>query len=170
MKKNIANIITFTRIISTIIMAFTNVLSNAFFIAYIYSGFSDVIDGFIARKLKIESDFGRKLDSVSDLFFYATMIIKIWPYLVMYLPQYMWALMWILLGIRLSLYLYFSIGQKKLLANHTYLNKASGLFAFGLPFMLRTSYFLAYSKMVISIAFTGALYDLYLVIKGKSKA
>ena len=170
MKKNIANIITFTRIISTIIMAFTNVLSNGFFIAYIYAGLSDVIDGFIARKLKIESDFGRKLDSVSDLFFYTTMMIKIWPYLVMYLPQYMWALIWTIFGIRLSLYLYFSLGQKKLLSNHTYLNKATGCVMFGLPFMLRTPYFISYAKMVVSVALTAALYELYLVINGKAKS
>ena len=170
MKKHIANIITFTRIIATIIMVFTGVLTKGFYIAYVYAGLSDVIDGFIARKLHIESDFGRKLDSVSDLFFYTTMMIKIWPYLVMYLPPYVWALIWTILGMRIALYIFYSLGQKKLLANHTYLNKATGATMFCLPFMLKTNYFVAYSQGVVTVALTAALYEIYLVIRGKIKS
>ncbi len=68
-KRNLANIITVTRIIGTFIMIFTDTLSTAFFVTFIYSGVSDVLDGLIARKLNIQSTLGRKLDSFSDLFF-----------------------------------------------------------------------------------------------------
>ena len=170
MRKNIANIITFTRIIATIIMVFTSVLSPSFFIAYTYAGLSDVIDGFIARRLHIESDFGRKLDSVSDLLFYTSMMIKIWPYLVAYLPLYIWALIWTVFGIRLALYLFVSIGQRKLLSNHTYLNKATGCLMFLIPFLLETKYFVSYAKLVVYVALLSAVYEIVLVIKGKTKS
>lgn len=167
MKKNIANIVTFTRILGTCVMWFTDVLTTPFYIAYVYSGLSDVLDGFLARRLQIESDFGRKLDSISDLFFYTTMMIKIWPFLVKYLPKIIWILIWITLGIRVALYVSVSLGQKVLLSNHTYLNKATGAMMFPLPFIVESKGFVAYSTVVIALAIAAALYDMSLVIRRK---
>ena len=145
-------------------MIFTDVLSVPFYIAYIYSGLSDVIDGFIARKLKIESKFGRKLDSVSDLFFYTTMMIKIWPYLVEYLPTYVWAIIWITLAIRVLLYGYGLYKKHVLISNHTIFNKATGLFMFLLPFMCKNGkLFRTYGLFVGLLAAFAALYEVYLV-------
>ena len=165
MKKNLANIITFTRIIGTIIMAFFPVESLGFYITYTYSGLSDVLDGFIARKLNIQSDFGRKLDSISDLMFYTTMCIKIWPYMVKYLPPEVWALIWITFGIRLTLYLLISIIKKEMLANHTFLNKLSGAMLFVVPFTLNNSIFPKYAASVVSVTFISALYEVVVEIK-----
>jgi phosphatidylglycerophosphate synthase len=57
--------------------------SRPWFIGLLAAGLlTDAIDGFIARRLKAESDFGRKLDSAAD---YVTMLIGIagiallWP-------------------------------------------------------------------------------------------
>lgn len=169
MKKNIANIITFTRIIGTVVMAFTSVLSNTFYIAYIYAGISDVIDGFVARKLNIQSDFGRKLDSVSDLLFYTTMMIKIWPYLVKYLPPYLWAMIWTIVGIRVALYLFVSLIRHEMLANHTILNKFTGLLMFCIPFLLETKAFVGYAEFVVLISLVSALYEMVLVIRHKEQ-
>ena len=165
LKENIANIITITRIIGTAIMIFTEVLSVPFYIAYIYSGLSDILDGFLARKLHIESNLGRKLDSISDLFFYTTMMIKIWPYLVEYLPTYIWAVIWITLALRICLYLYIGIKDKKLLSNHTILNKATGTLMFGLPFFVKKQGFVIYSTIVAGVAFAAAVYETTLVSK-----
>lgn len=169
MKKNLANIITITRIIATAAMIFTDILSGAFFVFYIYAGLSDIADGFIARKLKIESDFGRKLDSISDLFFFTTMMIKLWPYLVMYLPLYVWILIWTILGLRFLLYLYVYISHKTFLSIHTYFNKATGCLMFGLPFMVKTPYFVVYSVLVVAVALIAVIYEANLVFKGKVK-
>lgn len=165
LKQNLANIITITRIIGTIIMMFTQVLSTPFYIAYIYSGLSDIIDGYIARKLSIQSNIGRKLDSISDLFFYTTMMIKIWPYLLEYLPTYIWAMIWITLAIRIILYLYIGIRDKSLLSNHTILNKATGVLVFGLPFIIKHKAFVPYCTIVASIALISALYETTLISK-----
>ena len=81
-KKNLANIITITRIIGTIIFFNLEVLSPMFYYVYIYCGLSDVIDGFVARKLNITSPIGSILDSISDLLFYTVMMIKILPSLL----------------------------------------------------------------------------------------
>lgn len=159
-RKNIANIITITRIIGTVFLIFNRVMSVPFLIAYIYSGLSDVIDGFLARKLNITSDLGRKLDSISDLFFYTVMMIKIWPFLVAYLPPFMWNIIWIILGIRICLYVHTQIKHHEFLANHTVFNKATGVAMFLLPFMLVTDYFLLYAAMVETIAAIAAIYEI----------
>lgn len=168
-KKNIANIVTITRIIGTMFLIFTRVMSTPFLIAYIYSGLSDVLDGFLARKLDIQSDIGRKLDSISDLFFYTVMMIKIWPFLVAYLPGFMWNIIWMILGIRVCLYIHTQIKHHELLANHTILNKATGVAMFLLPFMVVTNYFVIYAAMVETIAMTAAIYEIFELNKGDKK-
>lgn len=164
-RENIANTITVTRIIGTFIMMFTDVLSIPFYIAYIYSGLSDVVDGYLARKLHIVSNLGRKLDSISDLFFYTTMMIKIWPYLVEYLPTYIWVMIWVTLALRIALYLYIGIRDKALLSNHTILNKATGILLFALPFFIKHKAFVVYSTIVASVAFISAIYETTLMFK-----
>lgn len=164
-KKNLANIITGSRIVSTIFLIIFKVYSLPFVIAYIYAGLSDVIDGFVARGLHIESDLGRKLDSISDLFFYTVMMIKIWPFLVMYLPSYMWNILWIIFGIRVCLYTYTQLRHHELLANHTIFNKATGFAMFLLPIMLLTKEFVIYAAVVETIAFIAAIYEIFEVVK-----
>ncbi len=168
-KKNLANYITVTRIIGTFFVLFSETLSKPFFIAYIYSGFSDVLDGFVARTLKIESNIGRKLDSVSDLFFYTTMVIKLWPHLVKILPSYIITAIWVILGIRIAIYLFFYIGQKKFLSNHTILNKISGAMIFCVPFVIENKMFVTYATMIVVVVAAAALYDMMLVINNKEK-
>ena len=165
MKKNIANIVTFTRIIGTCVMCFTNVLTPPFYIAYVYSGLSDVLDGFLARRLHIESDFGRKLDSISDLIFYTTMVIKIWPYMVKGLSTEAWICIWTIAGIRVALYIIGSFVKKEFLSNHTYLNKLTGFVLFFAPLLIDTKAFAPYCYVVIAIAFIAAMYEIILVVK-----
>ncbi len=50
MKKHLANIITGLRIVGSLVLLFFDVLSFPFYITYLLCGFSDMIDGTIARK------------------------------------------------------------------------------------------------------------------------
>lgn len=167
LKKNIANIITITRIIATAIMIKTDALSVAFYYVYIYAGLSDCLDGFVARKLKIESDLGSKLDSISDLFFFTTMMIKIWPYLVKYLPTYIWIVIWTIVGLRILLYVYTLISKHTLLSNHTLLNKTTGFLMFVLPFLVNSKAFVPYSAFTTLIALIAVIYELFLLFFNK---
>ena len=71
MIKYVPNILTSFRIISIpfIIVLFNlNKIELAIIIA-IFTAITDCFDGYIARKFKVESEFGAKLDAVSDKFF-----------------------------------------------------------------------------------------------------
>ena len=66
--KQAANIITFSRIAAALSLFF---LPRGSIIFIIYFGISDMLDGFIARKMHTESKFGEKLDSFADIVFIA---------------------------------------------------------------------------------------------------
>lgn len=66
--KNIPNALTISRIMSCIIgsaMFITGNVTSAI-ICYLYGAVSDAFDGFLARKLDAVTEFGKKLDPISD--------------------------------------------------------------------------------------------------------
>lgn len=135
------NFITSFRIIGTFCLLFVKPLSPLFFIIYTLSGFSDVLDGFIARKMNLISEFGSKLDSIADLFFYAIMIIKVFPVLLKKLPNIFWLVLALVLVLRLSAYILAAIKYKKFTSLHTWLNKATGFMVFLIPYVINTIIF-----------------------------
>ena len=69
--ERMANIITSCRILCSILLLFFPAFSPAFYVLYWLAGFTDVIDGIVARSNKNRSDsakaFGIQIDSLSDL-------------------------------------------------------------------------------------------------------
>lgn len=72
-----ANIITCIRIICGIVLVFCAPFSCIFYCLYIVGGLSDMLDGFVARRLKIESEFGARLDTVADAVFVIVVLVKV---------------------------------------------------------------------------------------------
>ena len=56
--KNLPNCISAVRILGTASLLFIEPLSDPFLIVYTLSGITDVLDGFIARKMKTTSELG----------------------------------------------------------------------------------------------------------------
>ena len=59
MKKHIANSVTGTRVLGSILLAFVPVFSVPFYAVYLICGLSDMVDGTIARKTNSFGDSGR---------------------------------------------------------------------------------------------------------------
>ena len=138
MKKylTIPNCITLLRMVSTVVMAFLEPLSQAFFAVYTFAGITDILDGFLARITKTMSKFGAKLDSVADLMFYAVMLLKILPTLAKILPWYIWLAVGMVLALRLAAYAVAAVKEKQFAAHHTILNKITGFCVFCVPYIL----------------------------------
>ena len=83
-----ANVITSCRILFSVIILLVPVFSPVFYGCYLAAGFTDMIDGTIARKLGTESEFGSKLDTIADIIFVAAAAYKILP--VMEIPKGIW--------------------------------------------------------------------------------
>ena len=79
LKKHIANTITGFRILCSVIMLFFSAFSVPFYILYLIGGFSDMVDGTVARKTNSISEFGMQFDTVADFIFVAVSLIKFLP-------------------------------------------------------------------------------------------
>ena len=86
-----ANIITGIRIVLSVALLFCPALSPMFYALYIAAGFSDMIDGAVARKTGTVSEFGSKLDTIADIVFVAVCLIELLP--ILHVP--VWLYTWI---------------------------------------------------------------------------
>ncbi len=129
--KIIPNSITCLRIILSIFIIFLKPLSLSFFIIYVICGFTDIFDGYFARKNNVTSDLGATLDSIADFTFIAIMIFILLP--IFQIPK--WGIIWIsiIIFIRLLSLIIGSIKYKTIVFLHTYLNKTTGIILFISP-------------------------------------
>ncbi len=134
MIKNVANALTSFRILCSIFLLFFPVFSVAFYILYLLCGFSDMIDGTVARKTNSASEFGARFDTVADFIFVAVSLIKFLP--LIHLSIWLWIWIAIIAIIKISNIIWGFIRKKQFISLHTIMNKATGLLLFLLPLTL----------------------------------
>ena len=103
---------------------------------YFLCGFSDMIDGTIARKTNTVSEFGSTLDTVADFVFVVVCSIKLLP--LVHIPTWLWIWIGVIAVIKTVNFAWGFVYRKKLVALHTVLNKATGTLLFLLPFTLQS--------------------------------
>ena len=159
-----ANIITGIRIVLSVALMFCPALSPTFYALYIAAGFSDMIDGAVARKTGAVSEFGSRLDTIADIVFVAVCLIKLLP--VLHVP--VWLYIWIaaIAFIKVANIAVGFVGQKELISVHSMMNKLTGGLLFVFPLTLA---FIdpRYSGAVICIVATAAAIQEGYLIKRK---
>lgn len=133
---NVPNVITSFRIAGAASMLFIDPSTTAFYIVYTLCGFSDVLDGFIARRAGITTSLGARLDSIADLLFYAVMLLKIFPRLLAVLPAWIWCAVGGVIALRLASYITAAVKFRCFASMHTYMNKITGGAMFCVPYIL----------------------------------
>ena len=126
-----ANTITFFRIAAGIVLLLCPVFSPAFYVFYIVAGVSDMLDGFVARKTDTVSKLGARLDTMADFVFVVVCLIKLLP--VLHIPAWLYAWIGIIALIKVVNIISGLAVQKKLVAVHSVMNKATGVLLFLLP-------------------------------------
>ena len=162
MKKHIANIITSCRILGSIILLLFSPLCLEFYITYLLCGFSDMIDGTIARKTNSVSKFGCQLDTVADLIFTVVSILKFLP--AIRIPEWLWIWSSVIAVIKISNMIWGYVSKKQLIALHTTLNKITGLMLFLLPLAIHFAEITYCAIAVCSIATISAIQEGFYVI------
>ena len=160
-----ANVITFLRIPLAIAMLFVAPFSVSFWSLYVCSGFTDIIDGMVARKLNQESSFGAKLDSIADCVFVGAIVIFVVINVAM--PVGFWICV---LGIALLRFVCYGIGFYKyhtFVALHTYANKITGVLLFMAPVIYSVCGLTVMSVTLSGMAFSSAIEELIIVVKSK---
>ena len=131
MTKHIANILTGCRILGSILLLFFPAFSAAFYIIYLFCGFSDMVDGTIDRKTNSTSRFGSQLDTIADLIFVMISLFKLLP--AIQIPGWLRIWVGVIAVIRIGNLLWGYISKKQFISLHTIMNKATGLLLFLLP-------------------------------------
>ena len=159
--KNIANCISISRIVMSIILAILKTFSIPFCIIYIYCGISDMLDGFIARRTKSTSKVGSILDSIADIVFVIIAMIKILPVLNLSNAIIIWASIIALIKIMNIIFSY--ICYKKVVLPHTFANKITGLVLFVTPLIIVNFDSIIFEIVICVVATFSAIQEGYYI-------
>lgn len=163
--KNLANLITISRIVGSFILLFLKPLSSIFLAVYLYCGFSDMIDGYVARLTESSSKFGALLDSISDFIFITVMV----PICITAFSWRWWMIGWVCI-IAIIRFLSLGLGLMKyhsLAFLHTHLNKATGFLMFCFPFYYDLLGFTVTAVILCCIGSISSIEELMITIKSK---
>ena len=148
-----ANTITFFRIAASIVLLFCPVFSPAFYVFYIVAGFSDMVDGSVARKTDTVSKLGARLDTIADFVLVVVCLIKLLP--VQHIPAWLYGWIGIIAIIKIINIISGFAVQKKFVVVHSDMNKATGVLLFLLPLTI-PAIPLKYSSIVVCAVATFA--------------
>ena len=126
--KQLPNIITSLRIAGSIGLLFCDVTGVAFWIIYGLGGISDIVDGWLARKLKCVTKMGTLLDSIADICFVACCAWKLLP--ILELPQWLWLWAGVIVAIKVVNQLSALVMYGCCCFPHTLANKWAGFLLF----------------------------------------
>ena len=165
MTKHIANILTGCRIFGSMLLLFFPAFSLNFYITYVLCGFSDMVDGIIARKTNSTSKFGSQLDTVADFVFVAASLFKLLP--AIHVPQWLWIWGGGIAVIKICNILWGYVSKKQFISLHTIMNKVTGLLLFLWPLTISFAELKWIAIAVCSVATLSAIQEGFYVISDR---
>ena len=157
-----ANIITSLRILISAALLFCPAFSPMFYVLYLSAGFSDMIDGAVARRTNTASEFGAKLDTAADFVFAAVCMLKLLPKMLMPLWLYIW-----IAGIAAIKAFNIVAGfarQKQFPAVHSIMNKLTGGMLFVLPLTMQIIDLKYSTTLVCTVATFAAIQESWFIM------
>ena len=124
-----------------------------------------MIDGTVARRTNSASQFGARLDTVSDFVFMTVALIKFVPHL--HIPVWLWIWIGIIAMIKLGNVVWGFVRTKKLISPHTILNKVAGLLLFLLPVTIRFVDLTYTLPIVCTVATVAAMHEVFFTYSEK---
>jgi len=124
----IPNLISVLRTAGSAVLLFCDVTGWPFWLLYTLCGISDMVDGWLARKLHAETKAGAILDSVSDIVFVACCAIRLLP--VLEIPVWLWIWAVVIVFIKIVNQVSALVVCKRFFFPHTMANKLTGLLLF----------------------------------------
>lgn len=130
------NLLTASRAVCAVALSFFPVFSFHFYCFYGFGGAGDVLDGFLARRFRLQTKFGSAFDTFADVllfFFVAVKIIGAYSF-----PT--WLFFWVgaIAVLKTFNAVRSFVSYKRPCAEHTTANKICGCVLFLLPFALKS--------------------------------
>jgi len=163
--KKLPNILCLLRIILSFSFLLIRPFSALFLAVYLICGFTDMIDGYIARKMNAVSTFGAALDSTADAVFIGIVMIVLLP--VMNIPGWIWIYIAVIASVRAASVLTAYYKYRKIAMLHTYANKVTGLVLFTVPVLYSYINISILGGIVCTIALLSAAEELLIQIRSK---
>ena len=126
--KHLPNILSSLRIVGAVALLLSDVSSILFWVLYIFCGISDIVDGWMARKLKCVTRTGALLDSVADICFVACCVWTLLP--ILELPQWLWLWAGVIVAMKVVNQLLALVMYGCCRFPHTLANKVTGFLLF----------------------------------------
>ena len=126
--KRLPNVISALRIAGSMGLLFCNATGWPFWALYALCGISDMVDGWLARRLHAETKAGAILDSVADLSFVVCCAIRLLPLLS--IPLWLWIWAGIIVAIKMVNQVSALVVFKRFCFPHTMANKIRGFMLF----------------------------------------
>lgn len=127
MRINVADAVTLSRVVLSPLLLFVDPYSWTFLALFLVCGATDVLDGWLARRLKIESEFGGKLDSFADLVMFLVLFYVVISNVD--IPMIVWVMVAAIVVIKVAS---FVIGRENGFFGfrHSPMNRATGVVVF----------------------------------------
>lgn len=133
--ERVPNILTAARIPLSAALLLTDFPSPAFYALYCLCVLTDVLDGFLARRLGAVSVLGARLDSAADLVLTGALLVRVLPVAGLTPPLVLCVGGVVFLRLTAAIAARVRFGKFGFL--HTLLNKATGVLLFLYPFAVR---------------------------------
>ena len=114
--------------VGAVALLLCDVVGTTFWVLYMLCGISDIVDGWLARKLKCVTRTGALLDSLADFCFVACLCPLLLP--ILELPQWLWLWAGVIVAIKVVNQLSALVMYGRCCFPHTLANKWAGLLLF----------------------------------------
>ena len=160
---SIANIVTASRFAFAVVMVLAAPFSALFWVAYVLGCASDMVDGLVARKLGVESEYGARLDSAADLLFTFAVLVTMFRGLTFGTLEIV-AIVLVAL-VRVAAYAVGYCRFHTFSALHTWGNKAAGVAVCVSPAILAMLGSASGTLLICAVAMASALEELAIVTR-----
>ena len=126
--RHLPNVISVLRIAGSISLLFCDGKGWTFWTLYALCGLSDMVDGWLARKLNAESKTGAVLDSVADILFVVCCAVRLLQ--VVEIPVWLWIWAGVIVFIKRVNQVSALVVYQRFCFPHTSANKLTGFFLF----------------------------------------
>ena len=128
-----------------------------FWVLYVIGGTTDMLDGFLARRLDVESKFGARLDGLADFVFVLAVGYKLFPWLK--LPATLWVMIWLVTLVKMFNAICSYVVRHRIEYLHTKANKLTGFLLFIGMMTIGQSYFIPVVWVIACIALFAAIQE-----------
>ena len=155
--KRIPDLLSMSRIALCLPLLLVDAMTVPFWTLYVIAGLTDILDGFLARRWGVESQFGAKLDSMADFVFVFAVGYKLFPWLK--LPATLWMMIGLIALIKFVNATSSYVVKRRIVFLHTKANKLTGFLLFIGMMAIGQSYFVPVAWAIACIALFAAIQE-----------